>query len=255
MNEAPDKEEPEQKKEESIVVADSKHDLLTAAAIEAGVVVPHDKAAILKQFLKSSQYGHQASLAMKCKGTQCPYLDICPLHAIGANLPRGKPCPVENSLIEQWVQQFIESMGLDPDEPSNAVEMHMVYELAGLELIRRRAATELSKDPLLVKNSIVGYSPHGEPIFDDKPSQALLILERHSKIVNKLRESLLATPKSQSQAGQVSRDISTRTANIMERARKIREARQKGGSIADAEYILINNEETEKQGKGSNEED
>lgn len=228
-------------------------DLLTKAALEAGIVVPEEKAHILRQFLKASKYGHQASLSMKCKAGGCAYLDLCPLKAADIDLPKGKICPVEDALIQQWVQQFMESMDLDPDEPTNAVEMHMVYELAGLELIRRRAASELSKEPELIKNSIVGYSPHGEPIYDDKPSQALLILERHSKIVNKLRDSLLATPKAQSQAGQASRDLSTRTANIMERARKLREERQKGKSIQDIDYRVIDEDTTEQeQGEGSN---
>ena len=158
-------------------------------------------------------------------------------------------CPVENALIEQWVSMYFASLGIDKEDPGNSIEVHMVYELAGLELLRRRAANELSRNSSLVKNMVVGYSPQGEPIYDDKPSQALLILERHSKIVNKLRESLLATPKSAAQAGQISSDVSTRTANILKKTRAIMAARKSGNSIEDVNFQVIDQEDKENENK------
>ena len=246
----PQKEDEPKPKLDAIEKASNAHDLLTAAAAEMGVVIPAEKAVVLRQFLKTAKYGHQAALAMKCRGHGCAFYDICPLKQIEVELPIGKQCPVEGALIQQWVNQFVDSLSIDPDDPTSAVEMHMIYELAGLELIRRRAAHELSEKPELVSREIVGYSPHGEAIYDDKPSQALLILERQSKIVNKLRDSLLATPKAQSQAGQSSRDLSTRTANIMEKALEIQKMRQKGKSIQDAEFEVKQDEETEEQKQG-----
>ena len=71
----------------------------------------------------------------------------------------------------------------------------------------------------------------------------MLILEKYSKVVNKLREQLLATRKSQAQAGQLAGDVSVRTANIMSRAKKIAEARRAGIPIADADFSVKPDEE------------
>jgi len=247
MNPAPPKEEPEpdEAKSSALVEGDAYTDALTLATESVGITVPDDKQEVLKNFMKASRFGHQATLPMKCQGQSCPFLNICPLHQIGVDLPKGKACPVESSLLSQWVGQFLDTLDIDEDEIGNSVEVHMVYELAGLELMRRRAAAELSEDPKLTHESIVGFSPQGQPIYDVKPSQALLILERHSKIVNKLRESLLATPKSQAQAGQLRQDLSTRTANTIERAKKIIEDRIADRSIKDTEFKVVSDEETE----------
>ena len=220
---------------------------LIKASMDVGINLSEQDMAELKSFMASSKYGHQSSLSMKCTGIKCDFYEICPLKKINAELPIGKQCPVENALIEQWVSMYFASLGLDKEDPGNSIEVHMVYELAGLELLRRRAANELSKDSSLVKNMIVGYSPQGEPIYDDKPAQALLILERHSKIVNKLRESLLATPKSAAQAGQINSDVSTRTANILKKTRAIVAARKSGNSIEDVNFQIIDQEDKENE--------
>lgn len=237
------------------VIKEESHHALSRAATNAGIKLDTKDAAQLMQFMKDSRFGHQSSLTMICKGPACDFYNICPLRKIGAKLPLEEKCPVEHALVEQWVSMYMESLDLDPEEPANSIEVHMVYELAGLELIRRRAANELSRNPSLVRNDIVGYSPQGQPIYDDKPSQALLILERHSKIVNKLRDSLLATPKAAAQAGQITSDISTRTANIQARAKAIAESRRSGKSIEDVDFKIIDDEESAKNKANKQEQD
>lgn len=222
-----------------IVAPTNAGQLLANAAIRAGVPIPADKLDVLQGFMDQAKYGHQARLPMECKAKQCPVIKMCPLEAIGVALPFGKPCPVEGSLIEQWVQGYIEAIGIDPSEPESAIDMHMIYELAGLELMRTRAAHELSKNPEMITEKIVGYSPQGQPIYDDKPNPAILIMEKQAKTVNKLRDALLATRKAQASVGQVSSDQSVRGANIVAQARLIAEKRRKGEKlheIQEAEY-------------------
>lgn len=237
--------EPEEGKQEEetalvpVVTPTNAGQLLANAAIRAGVPIPADKLGVLQGFMDQAKYGHQARLPMECKGKACPVIKLCPLEAIGVALPFGKPCPVEGSLIEQWVQGYIDAIGIDPNEPESAIDMHMIYELAGLELMRTRAAHELSKNPDMVSEKIIGYSPHGEPVYDDKPNPALLIMEKQAKTVNKLRDALLATRKAQASVGQVSSDQSVRGANILANARIIAEKRRKGAKlheIQEAEY-------------------
>lgn len=173
----------------------------------------------------------------------CPFLSMCVLHQVGAELPYGKTCPIEGALIEQWVKKTIIALGIDPNSSEYAVDMDMVYELAGMELIRMRAGYHLSMDGSLVEEKIVGYSPQGDPIYDEKPRVSLLVLEKYSKVISKLREQLLATRKAQAQAGQIASDPSIRTANIMARAKAIIEKRQASvkdskNEPVDAQYKL-----------------
>jgi hypothetical protein len=217
--------------------------LLVQLARDAGVVIPQDKFEALQGFMDHSKYGHQASLPMKCKGLQCPILDLCPLHKLQLTLPIGKTCPVEGALVKQWVTTYLGALDIDPDAPEDAIDMHMVYELAGLELMRTRAAQHLSSNPEIIRTEIIAYSPQGEPIYDDKPSMALLIMEKQAKTVNKLREGLLATRKAQAQVGVMAGDISIRTANMQAKAKEIIARRLKGESIQDVEFEVKDSDE------------
>lgn len=214
-------------------------ELLASIAQNVGVEIPADKMSVLELFMKKVKYGHQAALAMVCKGLSCPVINMCPLHAIEAELPVGKPCPVEGALIEQWVKLYTESLGIDPDKTEDAIDMHMIYEIAGLELMRTRAAHELSKNPAITLEKVVGFSPQGDPMYDDKPAIPLLVMEKQAKTIAKIRDQLLATRRSQAQAGMISNDISVRAANLSEKAAKILEQRNKD-SARDAEFEVKN---------------
>jgi len=236
------KEEPVEEKAIKPVLADINESSLIKLSESAGVTVPKEKYEVIEHFMARAQYGHQAALPMKCKGKSCPFIGMCPLEEAKLDLPNGKDCPVEQALIQMWVNKTIGALNIDPMDPEFAVDVDMIYELAGMELLRMRAGHHMATDPALVEEKIVGYSPQGQPIYDEKPKIALLILEKYSKVVNKLREQLLATRKSQAQAGQLAGDVSVRTANIMARAKKIAEARRSGGSIQDATFVEVENE-------------
>ena len=236
------KEEPVQEKAIKPVLANINESSLIKLAESAGVTVPKEKYGVIEHFMVRAQHGHQAALPMKCKENLCPFIGMCPLEQAKLDLPTGKDCPVEQALIQMWVNKTMDALNIDPTDPEFSVDVDMVYELAGMELLRMRAGHHMSTDPALVEEKIVGYSPQGQPIYDEKPKIALLILEKYSKVVNKLREQLLATRKSQAQAGQLAGDVSVRTANIMARAKKIAEARRAGGSIHDADFIEVKDE-------------
>ena len=244
---------PEKKEEEKItdlVPLASTENLLVKTMHEAGIAVPKEKLDIIEGFMARAHYGHQAVLPMKCKGEQCHFIGMCPLAQASLELPVGKNCPVEKALLETWVNKTVFALNIDPTDPEFSVDLDMVYELAGMELLRMRASHHLSIDPSLVEEKVVGYSPQGQPIYDEKPKVSLLILEKYSKVVNKLREQLLATRKAQAQAGQMAGDISVRTANIMERARKLAEVRRAGGSIKDADFEIKVEESNDREDEG-----
>jgi hypothetical protein len=211
---------------------------LAKTAAEAGVFLTSNNRHIYENFINRAKYGHQGAMPMKCKGTKCGFINMCPLHEAGDELPLGKRCPVEGALVKIWVEKHIDALDIDPNDPDYAVDMDMVYELAGLELIRNRAASHLSDDPELFKEKVVGYSPQGEPIYDDKPNLSLLILEKYGKRVDKLREQLLATRRSQAQMGRLASDNSVRAANMLKKAQELAERRRTRNEATDAEFEI-----------------
>lgn len=220
-------------------------EILTRASQKVGIEIPADKIGILQGFMKAVQYGHQAALPMKCKGEHlCPIITMCPLHKMELELPINKACPIEAAMIEQWVGDYMTAMDIDPNDPEQAVDMHMVYEAAGLELIRTRTACYLSNEPDVVSTKVVGYSPTGQKIEAEVPSMALLLLEKQAKVMGKLREQMLATRKSQAQVGHLANDTTIRASNLREKAMKLGERRKQGGSIHDIDFEVIKNEES-----------
>jgi len=147
-------------------------------------------------------------------------------------------CPVERSMIVKWVHKTLIALDIDPHDPENAVDMDMAMELAGMELIRYRAACHMADDPALTEERIVGYSPQGQPIYDEKPKINLLILERQAKLIGRLREQLLATRKAQAQVGRVASDVSVKAANMLQKARDLAEKRKSGQEALDATYTV-----------------
>lgn len=221
----------------------STNNLLAATSLKAGISVTTDQLAILDDFMLGIRNGHQASLPMMCKGSSCRFLKLCPLYKAKMALPVGKSCPVESALIAEWVKNTLSALHIDPSDPDNAIDVNMVFELAGLELLRYRAAYHLSEDPELVSERVVGYSPQGDAITAEVPKASLIILEKYNKIVSKLRDQLLATRRSQAQVGKVQNDISSRAASMLAKATELAEkrksARNKPAPV-DAEFDILN---------------
>jgi len=239
LNKKRDQDKPGPEKATAVApVLNNNTNSLVLAATEAGVSIPSEKMDIIHKFMDSAKFGHQATIVMKCQGVACPFLNMCPLHEAELDLPIGKRCPVEKAVMEQWVSRSIAALDIDPLDPEYSIDMEMVYEIAGMELIRMRAAYELSESPKLVEEKIVGYSPQGDPIYDEKPAASLFIIERNSKAINKIREQLLATRKAQASVGHLQGDPSIRAAKLKEKAKTIALKRQQMGTITDAEYEI-----------------
>lgn len=235
----PETPEPAAKEPDKALVAPvvTNNPLVTAVSA-AGMNPTAEQIKVLDTFMDRAAQGHQSALPMRCQGMNCPLLNICPLHKAKMELPIKQPCPVEESVMAQWVGIHMSALDIDPSDPANAVDVNMVFELAGLEMLRYRAAWHLSVEPTLVEERIVGYSPQGEPIYDERPRMALLILEKYAKVIGKIREQLLATRRAQAQVGRVNTDVSVRGANMLTKAREIAERRRQGGKIEDADYSV-----------------
>ena len=167
-------------------------------------------------------------------------LDVEGEHTYIANNIITHNCPVEKAVMAQWVQVTLSALNIDPKDPENAVDVSMVFELAGLEMLRYRAAWDLSKNPSLVEERIVGYSPQGDPIYGEQPKAALIVLEKYGKLVSKLRDQLLATRRAQAQVGKMSNDLSMRGAELLTKARELAKKRKMQQDTVEVEFKIAN---------------
>ncbi len=191
----------------------------------------------IQRFVDQISLGFAATMTMIC-GPKCSFISACPIKQSGAPLPYGKRCPVESSIIAVWVNKHLKALGIeDYDDPAHSFDLDLLYELAGQELIRWRCGVHLSDDPELVTNQLVGYSVNGEAIFSDVINPVLDVMERAGRNVAKIREALLATRKSQIEAGRNTLDPSQKASDLRAKAQKIAARRKLAQEqIKDVEY-------------------
>ena len=189
-------------------------------------------------FFQRNVHGFVGGLAMRCQGQRCPILDVCPLHETGQALPLKKPCPFEAGIVQTWVNKHLMSLGIDDfAAPENSFDIDLLYELAAHELIKWKAAHHLSKKGNIIDDRQVAANMQGDAIFAEVISPALEILDTHNRITMKIRDSLLATRKSQIQAGRDMGDPSKKAADLAGKARaKALERLGRGERIQDAEF-------------------
>ena len=197
--------------------------------------------AVINNFFIKNSRGFGGALAMQCKGRNCPFLFMCALNEAKEKLPVGEQCPLEQSLVQLWVNKHLISLGIDDfASPEFSFDMDILYEMASHELIKWRLAGHLSQEGNLMEERQVSASPQGDPIFAKVMTPLLEEMDRHTRITLKLREALLATRKVQAQAGRDLVDPSKKGADLMDKVRKLVKSRRE--HIKDADYDELEDE-------------
>lgn len=202
------------------------------------IKVPPEAGPLLRSYMNRAVVGHATALPAICRGFDCPFIDRCWIQQMNDQtgsqipLPEGRPCPQEIAVLEATIAKLGEMLGLNQEDPASLEQYELVYELAANELLRTRTAYYLSDNPELFTKEIVGYSQQGTPIYEVKANPALAVTERLSKLVYKLREQLLATPRSQASAGKSILDASTKASKLRRRLLDL----MKDRGLSDADF-------------------
>ncbi|RMH18642.1 MAG: hypothetical protein D6698_06835 [Gammaproteobacteria bacterium] len=203
-----------------------------AKGLSEALDIPEGAVSKAEAFFRKNAFGFVGSMALRCRGPNCPMVDICPLTEAKEAYPLGKPCPFEQGLIQMWVTKHLEALGIDDwSDPEYSFDMDLLYQLAAFELINWRAANHLSKEGDLISEKITGYSHQGDAVFAEVISPALDIIERNSKLIMKIKESLLATREAKVKANKAERTPASEASENVGKARKLAEER-----IKDADY-------------------
>lgn len=190
--------------------------------------------AILERFVENATKGFVSTMPMICKGESCPYISACPLKAAGSKLPVTKRCPVEDTIATLQVTKHLQALNIENvDDPTHSFDVDILCEMAGLELLRWRCGVELSKSPKLIITQMVGATLEGEPLYQEVPAPIIDVFERTSRHILKLREALVATRKAQLEAGQDVGDVSSRAAELRQKAEDSKKKRLESLKPAD----------------------
>lgn len=163
-----------------------------------------------------------ASIPLKCKGPNCRFADICPLQAKGI-APIGNPCSIEMSMVQQFMGEYIEELGVDP---TNLVEVSMIRDIVDQEIQHQRTTWLLSMEDFIQENAI-GVSDKGQVIVRKELHLAVEMQDRLQKRKKDLRNQLLATREAKAKIGQGNLDNAQSLAKAMDSVREIERAKEK----------------------------
>lgn len=112
--------------------------------------------------------------------------------------PVGLPCLVETNLVHYYTSLYIEEFDVDP---TRVTEMHLVGELAELDIYEIRATKIIAeKHPTMLQDTVMGFDGDGNPIINEDISKVFDLKERLKKSRMKILETLMATRKERAKA-------------------------------------------------------
>jgi hypothetical protein len=179
-----------------------------------------------------------SSIPMNCEAERCLFASTCPLLK-EALAPRGKPCPIEMSIVSQFTAEYLEQLEVNPN---NLVEVSMVRDLVDQEVQYLRKTKLLAKEHFVQEN-IIGVDSDGNPIMKKELHLAVELEDKLHKRRKDLRNQLLATREAKAKVGQVQLDTAQAISDIIGKVQSIESQReklikQKLGTTEIDDYII-----------------
>jgi len=181
--------------------------------------------------------GVSAFIPMLCPGAiRCPMGTRCPLTQ---KWPVARACPIEVNYIKVQTREYIEGLGVDPD---NVYEMTLVSKLVEFDLIDYRANIALAGDkddgPGLLMHTRIEREDGG--VMDMVVTHPLLdIKERIHKSRMQLLEQFSVTRKEQwKKAAALKQKQSSDVSNQLAKMRTTIEKMKKAANVKDLDKMI-----------------
>lgn len=192
------------------------------------IALTEEQAQLVSRHLRYMTTGLNAVVPIYCGGTdKCPFQRMCPFVKI-KQVPVGRMCPIETSLVRLWTEAYIREFDIDP---ANLSELSLVQELAELDIYDRRATFLLQVDEgqTLMQEQVVGVDQEGTPVYQTQIHQAWEVKERVKNRKLKVLEALVGTPKERYKRDAALKtrstsDPSSEMANLRQKLEKLRES-------------------------------
>jgi len=154
-------------------------------------VMTPEQALKFRNHVVRMKVGTSAIIPMLCGGTKCP-MKQCPFHS-EKNWPLAEPCPIEMNLIVNWIQSYVEDLGVDP---GSRTQMILVNKLVECDIIDYRANIGFAVDEeawSLIKTNVMSDGERTTEIANIHP--LIDIKEKTHRVRAQILEALAATPK------------------------------------------------------------
>lgn len=216
---------PEEAKEEKAPVTKvannelvSQDDLSTqiTSKLSGELPVSDEQRTELRGYMDKMRWGITGVSALTCQDEECPYYSKCPL--VRARIPRpvNDDCPVEQALMEQWLEQFINASGVELDALT-AYDMLVIQDIAFQQLLEVRAAMEMADNPQIQVASFAGFDAEGNAVSTYTLNNLVTFREKSNKMKMKLMREMMATAAKKEEADRGRRDRSSETADRLKR--------------------------------------
>lgn len=184
---------------------------------------PEDKAKAVETIKpRNTRNAMFTAIPMKCHGPDCPFAESCPL--LAQNLaPIKKPCPIEMAMVGQFMSEYMEELGVDPE---NLIEVSMIRDLVDQEVQYLRKTKILSQEHFIMEN-VVGVDNDGQVIMRKELHLAVELEDKLHKRKKDLRNQLLATREARARVGQNTLDTAQTIANLLDSVRETQVIREK----------------------------
>lgn len=163
-----------------------------------------------------------SSIPMKCEGSRCRVADTCPLLKIG-KAPVGAPCPIEMAMVQQFMNDYIREMHVDPE---NLVEVSIVRDIVDQEVQYIRKTKVLAKEDFIQENP-VGVDSNGDVILKKELHQAVEYEDRIHKRKSALLKQMAATRAEKAKIGQGNIDTAQSIAATFSKLAELQTANEK----------------------------
>jgi len=208
---------------------------------ERGIELDEGQKQALSKYGGSMIASSVLSMVQKCKGTDCPIINVCQLHSSGVPLPVGDHCPIEESLIKEVLSDYCAGLDIEVDKPMGRLELMQVLEIVRHEVIQFRAHASLSNRPEVVRKTLVKVELTKDKIYEDRIAPEIDIIDKLDRLKSKIRSELLATRRSQLLREDSTDDVSAAAIKLIKDAnmRKMLKMREKDQRIGKEDIEVI----------------
>lgn len=204
--------------------------------LDGAVSVTEEQRGELRAYMDKMRWGITGVSPLTCQDEECPYYTKCPL--VRAKIPRplNKDCPVEQALMDQWLEQFINASGVELDNLT-AYDLLVIQDIAYQQLLETRAAMELADNPQIQVKTFMGFDADGNAVSTFALNNLVTFREKSNKMKMKLLREMIATAKTKSEEERGRKDRSSETAERLKRIEEKlgKDAIRTKGNIIDVE--------------------
>lgn len=174
----------------------------------------------------------------------------CPLVKAKIELPLLEDCPVETHLFNQWTENKMIELGVEPDDELASVDRSQIREFAQLEIIQRRANLEMSLQPGVVTEKVIGFDNEGRPITSTEVNPRIDVIAKLSASKSRILNDLVGTRAARIKAGGGKKNMVNTMADLVSdltaekhNAQEAKRTAKKQSKIKEVEIEVIEDKE------------